>query len=175
MPTASEPGLDDGFDAFCDREFPRLVGALALWCGDRDVAEEVAQEALARAYRDWARIGRYERPGAWVKRVAMNLARSRFRRWQAERRAKQRSAGRLETTHRDPDSADAVAVREAVADLPDTQREVLVLRYYLGHSARETADLLGRSPSSVSSITHRAMTTLRDVLGEDLTTEGVAR
>lgn len=165
----------DDFDGFCAREFPRLVGALALWCGDRDVAEEVAQEALARAYRDWGRVSRYERPGAWVKRVAMNLARSRFRRWQAERRANQRGGGRVETTHRDPDSADAVAVREAVADLPEAQREVLVLRYFLGHSATEAAEVLGRSPSAVSSLTHRGMSTLRDVLGEDLAAGEVPR
>lgn len=169
-----ETVVGDEFDAFCAREFPRLVGALALWCGDRDVAEEVAQEALARAYRDWGRVRRYERPGAWVRRVAMNLARSRFRRWQAERRARHRGGGQIDTTHRDPDAADVVAVREAVAGLPAAQREAVVLRYFFGHSVAETAEMLGRSPSAVSSLTHRAMIALRDVLGEGLAAgEGV--
>jgi DNA-directed RNA polymerase specialized sigma24 family protein len=127
--------VSDDFDEFCAREFPRLVGALALWCGDR--------------------------------RVAMNLARSRFRRWQAERRARARQ-GHESTVHVDPDSADAVAVRRAVAALPEAQRYVLVGRYYLDLSIAETAEMLGRTPSAVTSLTHRAVTALRDVLGEDV-------
>jgi RNA polymerase sigma-70 factor (sigma-E family) len=158
----------DDFDEFCAREFPRLVGALALWCGDRDVAEEVVQEALARTYRDWHRVRDLDRPGAWTRRVAMNLARSRFRRWQAERRAKERGAGEYETTHHDPDSADAVAVRRAVAALPASQRDVLIGRYFLDLSVEETAEMLGRTSTAVTSLTHRAVMALRQALGEDV-------
>jgi DNA-directed RNA polymerase specialized sigma24 family protein len=68
--------VSDDFDEFCAQEFPRLVGALSLWCADRDVAEEIAQEALAHTYRDLKRVSDLDRPGAWTRRVAMNLARS---------------------------------------------------------------------------------------------------
>ena len=46
-------------------------------------AEEVTQEAFFRAYRDWETVGLMEHPGAWVRRVALNLAIGRWRRVQA--------------------------------------------------------------------------------------------
>lgn len=76
--------------AFCRREYPRLVGALSLYCGDADVAEELAQEALIRAADRWPHVGQMDAPGAWVYRVGMNLCGSWFRRKRAERRANAR-------------------------------------------------------------------------------------
>lgn len=99
-------------------------------------------------------------PGAWVHRVAINLANSFFRRRQAERRARQRAtAGRNEI--QDADAADAVAIRRAIADLPSRQREVIVLRFYVGLSVAETAAQVDASDSAVKSLTYRAMETLR--------------
>jgi DNA-directed RNA polymerase specialized sigma24 family protein len=81
------------FAAFCVEEHPRLVGALSLYCGDRAVAEELAQDALSRACRDWNKIRHLGSPGAWTHRVAINLANSYFRRAAAETRAKRRLQG----------------------------------------------------------------------------------
>lgn len=78
------------FVAFCVEEHPRLVGALSLYCGDRALAEELAQDALTRACRDWRKVRNFAAPGAWTHRVAMNLANSYFRRRAAETR---RTAG----------------------------------------------------------------------------------
>ncbi len=119
---------DGEFTAFCADEYPRIAGALSVWCGDRAVAEEVTSEAFARAYRDWKRVRRMEAPGGWVRRVAINLATSRFRRRQARRRAEQRVARHTPTTTRDPDSAAVVAVRDALQQLSAAHRTVLVLR-----------------------------------------------
>ena len=74
--------------AFCDRVSGRLVGALTLYCGDRHVAEELAQEALARAWGRWATVGRTDSPEAWTFRAALDLADSRVPRRRAERRVR---------------------------------------------------------------------------------------
>jgi RNA polymerase sigma-70 factor (ECF subfamily) len=77
-------GLSNGMWCRC----PRLVGALALHCGDRGTAEELAQEALARAWQRWTQVQQMQNPSAWIYRVAFNLATSWFRRRAAETRAR---------------------------------------------------------------------------------------
>lgn len=149
---------------FCQREHPRLVGALTLYCGDRAVAEEVAQEALARACERWEKVSRMAAPGAWVHRVAMNAATSRFRRRAAERRALGRLAGPAEMGRSDPDGADAVAIRRAVAALPARQAQVLVLRFYLQLPVAETAQWMQVSDAAVKSLTQRGLAGLREQL-----------
>lgn len=151
--------------AFCRGEYPQLVRALSLYVGDADVAEELAQEALLRACRQWSRVSRLESPGGWTWRVATNLANSHFRRRRAARRALQR-LGPTGQTHTDPDGADAIAVRQAVAALPERQRTALVLRHVLDLSAPETAQRMGITPDAVRSLTKRATAALRDQLGE---------
>ena len=91
----------------------------------------------------------------------MNLALSRFRRWQAERRARRRLAANHTDQHDAVDGADAIAVREALGELSEPQRTVLVLRYYLDLPVEETAELTGRSSSAVTSLTQRAIDALR--------------
>lgn len=111
--------LDFEFSAFCEEEHPRLVGALSLYCGDRAVAQELAQDALVRACRDWRKVRQLGAPGAWVHRVAINLANSYFRRRAAEARAKRRLEDQ-QRTHRASglDSAAAITIRSAVSSLP---------------------------------------------------------
>ena len=157
---------EEAFTAFCDREYPAIVGALSLWCGDRDVAEEVASEAFARAYRDWGRVEHLDAPGAWVRRVAINLATSTFRRRRAERRARRRLTVSGVPEDQAHDVAQSVAVREALRRLRDDHREVLVLRYFLDLPVDEVAQTMGRSPTSVTTLTQRASAALREVLGE---------
>lgn len=74
-------------DAFVDDLRGRLVGALVLSLNDRAVAEEVAQEALAKAVVHRSRVSQMDGPQGWVFKVAFNISRSRFRRLAAERRA----------------------------------------------------------------------------------------
>lgn len=152
------------FDEFCREEHPRLVGSLSLYCGDPVLAEEFAQEALARACRDWGKVARMAAPGAWVHQVAMNLANSHFRRRAAARRARRRHRAGDRMVEPPQNAADAVAVRRAVAGLPEAQRRVLVLRFFCGLSVTEVAELDGRSQSAVTSLTHRAVENLRETL-----------
>lgn len=156
------PGGD--FTAFCEREYPLVLGALTLWCGDRQVAEEVTAEAFARSYREWERVQGLEAPGAWVRRVAVNLATSRFRRRQAEWRARRRLRAEARDRYQDPDGADVVAVREALQHLAEDHRTVLILRYYLDLPIAEVAEHTGRTVSAITSLTQRAAAALREEL-----------
>lgn len=160
--------MDDGDAraAFCVAEHPRLVGTLSLYCGDRWLAEELAQETLARVCRDWARVGVMHAPGAWAHRVAINLANSWFRRRAAERRAHRR--GRVDDVHRDADGADTAAVRAAVAGLPRRQRAAVVLRYYADLPAAEVAVLMGCAEGTVRALTHQGLAGMRLRLDDPL-------
>lgn len=147
---------------FCKREHPRLVGALSLYCGDAAVAEELAQEALYRACRDWPHVRGLAAPGPWVHRVAVNLANSRFRRQRAEARAYRRRGPDAELPGADP--ADVLAVHAALAQLPARQRQAVVLRHLLGFTTAEVAAVLGASEGAVKQLTLRGVTALRVAL-----------
>ncbi|MPZ69984.1 MAG: sigma-70 family RNA polymerase sigma factor [Actinobacteria bacterium] len=118
---------------FIEEQYPQLVGLLGLYCGDRLLAEDLAQETLERICRDWRRVRRKDSPAAWSRRVAINLANSYFRRKAAERRATSRlQAQVVEPALEDP--VGALAVREAVATLPSRMRTAVILHYYLDMS-----------------------------------------
>lgn len=159
--------------AFCLAQHPRLVGILSLYVGDAAVAEELAQETLLRVATRWGRVSGLDEPGGWAYRVAINLANSHFRRRGAARRAEARMGPAPADEHRDPDTAARLAVRSAVAELPARQREAVVLRHFLDLTVAETARHMGASPDAVTSLTKRAVATLRDLLDPSLDLEEV--
>ena len=146
-------------DAFCRGVYPRLVGAMTIYCGNREVAEEIVQEALIRVCRNWSRVNRLDNPGAWTNRVAVNLANSHFRRRALERRVQ----ARVQAGERFEDAGDyeAVELRRLVAALPRRERMALVLRHYLGLPVAETADVMGCPEGTVKRLTYAAIARLR--------------
>lgn len=159
--------------AFCRRIYPVLVGGLTLHCRDRGVAEELAQEALVRVWERWSTVRQASSREAWTWRVALNLATSRFRRRDAEHRAYTRLRPLPDETESAPDQADRLAVRAAVAALPDRQRAALVLRYYADLPVAEAAAALRCAPGTVKSLTHKAMDALRRQLSDETLMEVV--
>lgn len=148
---------------FCRDSYPELVGLLSFYCSDRYVAEELAQEALARACRDWSKLHRMDYPDRWLRRVAINLANSNFRRWRAEARAK----ARLELSpvpQAETDVAEALTVRQAVSRLPSRQRAVVVLHYFCDLTLADVAVTLDLPLGTVKSLAHRASKRLRTQL-----------
>lgn len=152
--------------AFYRREWPRLVGAVHLYCGDLDVAEESAQEALVRACRDWPKVSCMRSPSAWTYRVAVNLANAHYRRRRSADRAQSRLG--LADVADSGGEADRLAVRAALAKLSDRQRAAVVLRFYLGYSLAEVADGVGVPLGTAKSLVHRALKALRADLSFDL-------
>ena len=78
MPRRSKQEVDDrepstDFELFFRREHPRLIGMAATLIGDRDLTRDVVQESMMRAYVAWEQVSGPERPGAWVRRVLINL------------------------------------------------------------------------------------------------------
>jgi RNA polymerase sigma-70 factor (ECF subfamily) len=149
---------DIELEVFCREQWGRLVGSLQLYVGDRELAEELAQETLVRAVQHWEDVAQADSPSAWAHRVAFNLAKSQFRRRLAQRRARSR-AGVIALP--EPDLASAVAVRAAVAGLPEAQRSALVLRYFADLPLRQVATVMNCPENTVKSHIRRAIEALR--------------
>ncbi len=148
-------------EAFCRDQHPRLVRSLAVYTGDRDLAEELAQESLARAYRDWDRVGGLDHPEAWVHRVAVNLANSHFRRRRHEQAARRRAAARTTQAWTDPEPGLGPVLLAALAGLTRRQREALVLRFVLDLSVAATAEHMHCAEGTVRALTAQGVAALR--------------
>jgi RNA polymerase sigma-70 factor (ECF subfamily) len=144
------------FDAFFREEYPRLVGALSVVVG-REQAADVAQEAFVRANARWGRVRRMDRPGAWTRRVALNLVTDHHRRVRRGRAIEPllASADAVESAPRDRDLA------EALAGLPTRQRLVVALHYLLDLPVAEVARELGVAEGTVKATLHQARASLR--------------
>jgi len=131
--------------------------------GDRALAEDVTQEALEAAWRDWGRIGGYDRPGAWARRVVANRAMSRGRRRGRELRALRRLAGRpVPAIELDaPDDRFWVAVRR----LPRRQAQTVALHYLEDRGVTDIASILGIAEGTVKSHLYRGRVALAHDLG----------
>jgi RNA polymerase sigma-70 factor (sigma-E family) len=153
------------FEDFYRTEQHRILAVVLLLTGDRGVAEDIVQESFAAAYRRWETIRRYDRPGAWVRRVALNRAGSRLRRRSNERRALERLRAR-------PDGASSPRERDetlwaAVRQLPARQAQAIALVYVEDMAVAEVADVLGCSVGSVKQHLSRAKARLAEVLGSE--------
>ena len=150
-------------ERFCVAAWPRLVAAMSHYCGDVHLAEELVQEALVQASRQWSHVSTMSSPEGWTYRVAVNLANSAWRRQRAERRARQRH-GPEQEVGRPVAVEDQLLVRAALQTLTAAQREAVVLRHVLDLSVGQAAEVLDISPGAVRALTHRAVTQLRESL-----------
>jgi RNA polymerase sigma-70 factor (sigma-E family) len=164
-----EEQVADELTAFCSSAYPRLVRTLDLYCGDVGVAEELAQETLARVWRHWKKVRVLEQPEGWAHHVGLNLARSWLRRRRAEQRARERLTSRAGAATPPPDATSDLAVREAIAALPHRMKTALILRYFLDLPFEEVARLMDAPQGTVRSLVHRAIERLRNepLIGEE--------
>jgi RNA polymerase sigma-70 factor (ECF subfamily) len=153
----------EGFEEFYTATVGRLLGQLFPVTGDLHEAEEIVQEAFARASVHWPRLRDYDVPEAWVRRVAMNLAADRGRRLQRQARALRR-AGPPPTVP--PASAEALAVAEALRALPLRQRQAIVLHHLVDLPVEEVAAILGTRTGTVKSLLARGRRALAAMLGD---------
>lgn len=149
-------------EEFLTDEWPRLVGSIALYTGDASLAEEIAQETAARVCRDWQKVRRLDHPGAWTYRVAMNLAKSHFRRRAVARRSEERAGLRRIETAGEADLATVLTVRREVPALAPRQRWALLLRYFADLSVKETAEAMHCPEGTVKTLTRTALLELRE-------------
>lgn len=156
-PPGRSPDDDPAFAEFWRTTRDRVAGALALTLGDADLAADATDEAMARAYQHWAKVGSYSNPGGWTYRVGLNWARSVLR-----RRRRPHPHPPTEATS-DPAVGDP-AVDAALAALDVKHRAVVVCRYLLDWSVDQTADALDIRPGTVKSRLSRALDQLRTSL-----------
>lgn len=135
------------FEDFYRREFRSVVALAYALTGSRVGAEDLAQEAFLAAHQRWDRIGEYDKPEAWVRRVLSNMAISAFRRRAAETRALARLALQRQEALPELEPPD-VEFWGAVRSLPQRQAQAVALFYLEDRSVTEIADILDCSPST---------------------------
>jgi len=156
----SEVRVPGSFELLYQRDYAAVVGLVYGMTGSRWVAEDLAQEAFLRAHRDWARVGKMASPGGWVRRVAFNLATSRWRRLRSETMAKVRVVSPSEVSNPPVDSEVEEFWRE-VSRLPSRQAKAVALHYVEGLSVAEIADVLGVADGTVKALLHQGRERLR--------------
>ena len=136
------------FEDFYEREFRSVVGLAYALSGSRSGAEDLAQESFLVAHRDWERVGTFDRPDLWVRRVVANLSVSVFRRRVVEAKTLARIA--LGYTPALPElSADDAEFWRAVRSLPRRQAQVIALHYLEDRPVAEVAEILGTAQGTV--------------------------
>ncbi|MEU1345533.1 SigE family RNA polymerase sigma factor [Streptomyces sp. NPDC005786] len=159
MLSKSESAENDFHSFVVARSAVLFRGALVL-TGNREAAEDLVQETLERACRRWRTIAAKDAPDAYVRRIMVNLANDRWRRFR-------RSIPSQDTGDRaDPgDRYGQVDTRDqlvrALQGLPMRMRTVVVLRYFHDLPDAEIAADLGISPSTVRSQLARGLDKLR--------------
>lgn len=160
-PTGS--ARDGDFTEFVHASWPGLYRTAYLLLGDRGLAEDLAQTALAKTYAAWSRIDEPSAAPAYARRTLINTASSWFRKkgWRNEL-----PTMTMPDTAVISDPSTRPAVIDALRELPPRQRAVVVLRFYEDLSVNETADALGCSTGTVKSQTFEAFAKLRVLLGD---------
>ncbi|MGH3507624.1 MAG: RNA polymerase sigma factor [Nocardioidaceae bacterium] len=145
-----------------DVSYRRLVAQLLALCGDREVAEDAVQEAFVKAIGQGARFSALDNPEAWLRTVALNHLRNRWR------RSKLWSALvpklRAEPASRPPLSPDHVAVVEALRRIPEELREVVALHHIADLPVTEIAQTLGIPEGTVKTRLTRGRARLAELL-----------
>lgn len=160
---ATERENDLEFEGFFQGEYERLLRTMFVLCRNRAEAEDLAQEAMARALERWDTVKATASPTAYVYTVALNLHRSALRR------------AALAIHHRQadpvpPEDPGTIASRRhdllrALRSLPRTQREALLLVEWVGMTSEEAGRVLRIEPESVRGRVHRARASLRERFG----------
>jgi RNA polymerase sigma-70 factor (sigma-E family) len=156
---------DTEFTEFMQGRWAQLVRLGYGLTGDRQLGEDLAQTALARAYASWPRVRRAGDPDAYVRKIMVNANHGRFRKHRVPEALTDRPP---ETALADPTGPhdDRSALIAALMTLPYGQRAVVVLRYWMDMTETETAATLGCSVGNVKSQASRALAKLRVTVAE---------
>jgi RNA polymerase sigma-70 factor, ECF subfamily len=161
----------EDFDALYEAHFGDVVAMAYALTGDLAEAQDLAQEAFCRAWQRWHRIAAYDEPLAWVRRVAANLATSRWRRLATAARHLRRERPPEST----PLGPDHVALVAALRTLPERQRRAVVLHHLLDLPVAEVAHELGVAAGTVKPWLHRGRAALATQLADTPTAPEVSQ
>ncbi|TVT19477.1 SigE family RNA polymerase sigma factor [Amycolatopsis rhizosphaerae] len=159
------------FEEFSREQLPGLVRFAAVLSGDRDLAQDIVQDALVRAHARWKRVSETERPDLYLRKMVVNGYLSWRRRWY------QRSVRVVEDTSRfdegqvaDPATriADHEQLAALLAGLSRPQQAAIVLRFYEDRDDGEIAEVLGCALGTVRSHISRGLSILRARMKNEL-------
>jgi RNA polymerase sigma-70 factor (sigma-E family) len=154
-------------EALFERRYRPLCRLAGFMVGDRDIAEQIVQEAFLEIYVRWGTIRDDSRAEAYLRRSVVNGANSALRRRSLEARANALALSRSERVVQDeygciPDPD----VLQAVRRLPDRQRAAVVLYFYEDLSEAQIAETLRCSVGTVKSQLWKARARLAQSLGD---------
>ena len=155
-------GHPDDFRYLVRRYQAPLLANLAGKLGDKDRAEEAAQETLVRAYFNMGKLKKPDSFFSWLLGIADLVAKEHYRKEQRQRRKEivrsfSQEAPSTELSH-------DYALETAIAELPEAYRKIILLRYYGGHSCNQIAKQLDMPLGTVTKTLSRAYAMLRDAL-----------
>ena len=159
----------DDFSTYVAARGEGLLRLAYVLTGNQTDAQDVVQDALARALPRWDRIRAVDDVDAYIRRMVVNAHVSWWRRF----RRNESPVAEVEPTPAlcaDPSEAALASVTDeavwtACARLPRAQRVAVVLRYYEGLSFKEIGDLVGCAEATARSRVFRGLAVLRDLLG----------
>ncbi|PWU62232.1 SigE family RNA polymerase sigma factor [Micromonospora globispora] len=166
-PEQSEQHEVVDFDELYHVHFRALTVQLAAYCGDLSMTQDLTQEAFCRAFTRWSTVSRYDDPVAWIRRVAWNLATSRWRRL----RTAQSFLRRQREEHVPGANPDRVALQAALSRLPAHHRRAVVLHYLADLPIAEIAAQEQVAEGTVKSWLHRARAALATHLSTNEVTD----
>ena len=157
------------FEEFSREQLPGLVKFAAVLTGDRELAQDVVQDALVRAHQGWRQVAAADRPDLYLRKMVVNGYLGWRRRWyQRSVRPTADVTGFGGPTAPDPAwrIADADQLAGPLAELSRAQRASIVLRFYEDRDDNEIAAVLGCAPGTVRSHISRGLSALRVQLNE---------
>ncbi|KGN33633.1 RNA polymerase [Knoellia sinensis KCTC 19936] len=158
---------DDEFAEFAVGATPRLLRTAWLICGDESQAEDLVQSAMVKVYLRWGWL-RTRQPVAYARKCILNEHIDTHRRRQRETTV----SDLPEQHHRDREPEDTGHIVRLLNTLPTRERQVVVLRHYVGLPEAEVADLLDVSVGTVKSSGSRGLVRLREALATEDLQEG---
>lgn len=132
-----------------------------LMTGERELAEDLAQDAFVRAAGRFQHLRGGDAFGAYLMGAVANACRAYWRRRKVERAYLEKMRGQQPVTP-EPTIGDRLALAQALDALPPRQRAAVVLRHYADFSEQRTADVMGCSVGTIKTLTSRGLRTLRE-------------
>jgi RNA polymerase sigma-70 factor (ECF subfamily) len=151
------------FEELYEREYPNLVAVAHALTGGFETGEDLVQDTMVKAYLNWSKIGRFERPGAWCLRVLTNACRSWLRRVRTSSRYV--ASLRRSDAMSDGPGPEFVAFWAAVRRLPSRPRLAVILYYVSDKPIAEIASILKVPEGTVKADLARSRTVLMAELG----------
>ena len=156
-------GDKQAFGVLAER-YERPVRAVALdVLGDYHSATDVSQDAFVKAYEELAGLRKLEAFGPWLMKITRRCALDSVRRKPKETPLETKTAAVIQSRDGQLDK-DKQRLLAAVVKLPKAEKQVIMLRYFSGHSVKDVAEIVGRSVGTVTKQLSRAHKRLRKIL-----------